>query len=298
MPVLFAGPAVVSGASGFVGSMLCSGLGSARALHMATPDWREEAARVSFRDATVFHLAARVHGAGGDADYVSDNVEKTRWLAEHAANAGARTFIFLSSIKVNGEASGPGPFTEADPPDPQDAYARSKLDAERALERIAEGSGMRVVIVRPPLVYGAGARGNLAALLRLADSSWPLPFGALDQPRSFVHVGDLCELLQKCASHEAARGIYLAAHREPVTTARLVTLVRRELGRAPRLFSVNRGLLTGLAGMAGKRELAERLSRPLVADPALAQRQLGWIARRGIEECVLDLVRGHRGAAS
>jgi nucleoside-diphosphate-sugar epimerase len=152
--------------------------------------------------------------------------------------------------------------------------------------------------VRSPLVYGAGAKGNLAALLRLADTPWPLPFASLDRPRSFIHVEDLCDLLCACASHEAARGTYLAAHREPVGTARLVALMRRELGRPPRLFPMSSRLLLGLGAIAGQRERAERLTRALVADPAAAQRDLAWVARRGIEDCVHDLVHGASERAS
>jgi nucleoside-diphosphate-sugar epimerase len=211
MPVLLE-RALVSGAGGFVGSALVAHLAVTEApLRMGAPDWTEQLGTTNFEDATIFHLAARVHGDDDDdPGFLHDNVDKTLALARAARRGGARRFVFLSSVKVNGEESRSHAFNRADKPAPQDAYARSKAQAEAGLAMI---EGLDVVVVRSPLVYGPGVKGNLLALLRLCDSPWPLPFGALDNRRSFVHVDDLARLLIDCATHPDAAGrTYFAAH--------------------------------------------------------------------------------------
>ena len=289
--------ALVTGASGFIGRVLAARLPGAQALPLGGADWRERCAAAALRDATVFHLAARVHGVqpAAHAEYLHDNVDKTRVLAQRAADEGAAAFVFLSSVKIHGEESPPRGFREDDPPAPRDAYARSKLEAERALAQVAARSGLRVTVVRSPLVYGARAKGNLAALMRLADSGWPLPFASLHAPRSFVHVEDLCTLLIACGDRTAATGAYLAAHGEPVSAARLVTLLREALGRPRRLWPVAPALLEAAAALAGQRERACRLTRPLCVDAGRARDELGWKARVGIEAAVREMVAAHRG---
>jgi nucleoside-diphosphate-sugar epimerase len=287
---------VITGASGFVGRVLKARLGpSANTLAFGADDWgaRLDAARLA--GATVFHLAARVHGAGGDAAYTNDNVGKTRRLAEAAVRARARRIVFLSTIKVFGEESPGRPFTLEDTPAPEDAYARSKLAAEQVLTEASRDYGLEVVIVRTPLVYGAGARANLAALMGLVDSPWPLPFESLDAPRSFVHVSDLAQLLVACGEAPQARGrTYVAAHREAVTTARLVSLMRGAMGRPPRLFPMPRAILEAAAALVGKSGKMLRLTRPLQGDPSAAERELGWSAQVPIGEAVEEMVREFR----
>jgi len=162
---------VVTGASGFVGSALRPRLpASINTVAFGAPDWESRLAGCHLEGATIFHLAGRAHAFDGDEDaFQRDNAQKTRVLAQAAEREGARRIVFLSTLKVYGEQSGAGPFTPADPVAPEDAYSRSKLAAEEALTQVARGS-TEVTIVRAPLVYGAGARANLAALLRLADS--------------------------------------------------------------------------------------------------------------------------------
>ena len=290
-------PAIVTGATGFVGRVLAARIPGAQALRFSGADWREACEAAPLRGATIYHLAARVHGASraAEAQYQHDNAEKTRVLARCAAAAGARAFVFLSTIKVNGEETASRPFTPDDAPAPEDAYARSKLAAEAALAEIGAETGMRVAIVRSPLVYAGKPKGNLAALLRLADSAWPLPFAALHQPRSFVHVDDLCTALSACGERDAARGVYLVAHPQPVTAEWLVTSMRRLLGRERRLFRVAPGMLEALAAMAGQRERARRLTRALVVDATRAQRELSWAARIDPATAVREMVDAYRG---
>ena len=216
--------AVVTGASGFVGRALTPRLAAdARRLSLGAPDWAERVAATPWHGAVVFHLAAKVHDTGpqSEADYMGANADKTGVLAQAAARGGARRFILLSTIKVNGESTHGRPFTSRDAPDPRDPYARSKQAAEAAVARACAGSAMTFTVVRVPLVYGPGARGNLAALLRLCDSPWPLPFGAVHNRRSFIDVTDVAALLAHAADHPRAAGrTFLAAYPEPVSTAR------------------------------------------------------------------------------
>ena len=289
--------ALVSGASGFVGGALVAHLeASATRLHFGEGDWLEQVKAADFRDAAVFHLAAKVHETGPEleAEYVHDNVEKTRELALAAAAGGARRLVFLSTVKVHGEETTGQPFRAADRAHPEDSYARSKWAAEEALRGIA---GIEVVIVRSPLVYGAGVKGNLLSLLRLADSSWPLPFGAIDNRRSFVHVDDLARLLIDCARlPQAAGGTFLAAHADAVSTPRLVSSIRSHLGRPARLMRVPPRMLEAAAALTGQSERISRLTRSLELDTAETTERLGWSAQIGFETAVEDMVRAYRDA--
>jgi nucleoside-diphosphate-sugar epimerase len=291
-------PFIVTGATGFVGSRLVHCLGpNVTSLSMSTEGWAGAARSAPFANATIFHLAARVHRPDelAGAHYLRDNAEKTRQLAELAASRGARRLVFLSSVKVLGEESTKGPFTPADRPAPQDGYARSKLAAEVALQEVAAKRSMQCVIVRSPLVYGRGARGNLLSLLRLADTRWPLPFALLVAPRSFIHVDDLAEVLRACGMRPGAAGkTYLPAHRRPTSTRDLVSALRRALGRPERLFPLSPAAIEALGAAFGQRARALRLTRALEVDPSATERDLAWSARRGLDEAAADLAEGYR----
>ena len=293
---------IVTGASGFVGRALGASLARPfERLALGAEDWRARLEAQDFRSAVVFHLAARVHRAG-DADeaaYERDNVAKTRELALRAAASGARRLVFLSSVKVHGEETRGKPFRRDDAPDPRDAYARSKWAAEQALAAIAAPGPLEVVVVRSPLVYGGGAGGNLRALLRLADSPWPLPFAAIANRRSFVHVGDLARLLVACAATPAARGrTYLAANpRSTPSTPAIVASMRAALGRPARLVPVTPALLEAAAGIAGAGERMRRLTRSLEVDAAPAEAELGWRADVPFEPAVREMAAAYRAEA-
>jgi nucleoside-diphosphate-sugar epimerase len=290
--------ALVSGAGGFVGRALVAHLVTGeRRVRLGAPDWMEQLELTDFRDATVFHLAARVHADDDDVPaFVRDNVEKTLAFARAAQRGGARRFVFLSSVKVNGEESARRPFNRGDEPAPRDAYAQSKAQAEEALASVG---GLAFTIVRSPLVYGANAKGNLLALLRLADSAWPLPFAALDNRRSFVHVDDLARLLIECAARpEAAGRMYFAAHERSVSTRELVSGIRAGLSRPPRLFAVPRATLEMAATALGQGERVRRLTRSLEVDSSDAAAELGWTAQIGFETALDDMVGAYRQAAA
>ncbi len=289
--------ALVSGAGGFVGAALIAHLEVSQSrLRLGAPDWMEQVASTDFRGATVFHLAARVHADDDDDPaFLRDNVHKTLEFARAARRGGARRFVFLSSVKVNGEESPGRPFVRSDPPQPQDAYARSKQQAEAALATV---DGLDWVVVRSPLVYGANVKGNLLSLLRLADSPWPLPFGALDNRRSFVHVDDLARLLIDAAANDAAVGrTYLAAHHDSISTRALVSTMRGAMSRPARLISVPAGVLEGAAALAGQEQRMQRLTRSLQVDPVDAERELGWTAQIGFGNALEDRVRAYRQGA-
>jgi nucleoside-diphosphate-sugar epimerase len=283
-----ASPSVVTGASGFVGRALAARLGeSTRPLALSGEDWRARIESCSWQGAVVFHLAARVHVAGAQeaSRQVQDNAEKTRFLAQAASRAGARRFVFLSTIKVNGEETAGRAFRAGDAPAPADAYARSKWMAEQSLAEIARDTQLEVVVVRSPLVVGPGAAGNLRALLRLVDSPWPLPFASIDNRRTLVALADLVELLRLAAVVPQASGhTLLAGAGEAVSTPRIVAVLRAALGRAPREFAMPVAVLEALGGV---RML--RLTRSLEVDTTQTTQVTGWKAAVPIEEALAEM---------
>jgi UDP-glucose 4-epimerase len=287
---------IITGASGFVGRALMRAVPHARALAFGAADWQARLGSTDLRDAAVFHLAARVHRPSGrdDAAYQRDNVDKTVALARAAAAARARVFVFVSSIKVNGEETRERPFAATDEPQPEDAYGKSKWAAERALAEIAHETELPVHIVRPCLVYGPRAVGNLRALLRLCDSAMPLPFAAVHNRRSFVAVDDLVQLLVACAASPMRVATWLAAHPQPVSTPRLVAAMRAALGRKPRLFGVSPSVLEAAGRVTGSIEQVRRLTRSLEVDASTTIAGLGWTPRIGIDEIVGALVASYR----
>ena len=292
--------AVISGATGFVGRSLLASLveGATAQVHLGEPDWMDQVRAADYSGATVFHLAAKVHGEGPDTEaaYWHDNVVKTRAFAQAAAAGGAKRFVFLSTVKVNGEETAQRPYRGGDRPAPEDAYGRTKWEAEKSLAQL---TGMEFAIVRSPLVYGAGVKGNLLALLRLADSGMPLPFGAIENRRSFIHVDDLARLLIDCATHPQAAGrVFMAAHPDRASTPRIIAAMRGFLGRPRRLVPVPPFLLEAAGALSGQRLRMRRLTRSLEVDAAETQQVLGWIAQISFETGVEDMVRTYRDSLS
>ena len=239
----------------------------------------------------VVHLAARVHVmhdrvADSTAEYRRVNVEGSVELARQAARADVRRFIYVSSIKVNGESTVPGrPFTADDVPRPQDPYGISKHEAEQALAQVAAATGMELVVVRPPLVYGPGVRANFRSMMVWLERGIPLPFGAIDNRRSLVSLDNLSDLLATCVRHPAAAGqTFLAGDGEDVSTSQLLAKLSRALGRRPRLVSVPPVLLESMFGLFGKRAVAQRLVGSLQVDIGPARARLDWKPPIGLDE--------------
>ncbi len=264
---------LVTGPGGFVGRALCPALEQAswtvipagrRAVGDIGPatDWR---ALLDGAEA-VIHLAARVHvmrddAADPEAEFDRVNHLATARLAAQAAEAGVHRFVFMSSIKVYGDLSD-HPLTAADPPMPVDPYGRSKWAAERALAGHADR--MEAVVLRPPLVYGPGVKGNFLSLMRAVDRGWPLPFGAIENRRSLIYLGNLVDAVR--ASLAASPGTYLPSDRDDVSTAALVRRVASAMGRPARLFPVPVWLLRAFAKAAGRSAAMDRLCGSLTVD--------------------------------
>ncbi len=292
---------LVTGANGFVGKSLCAALRSDGHTLVATvrasntkidggeqvvvgsiegdTDWADALSGV----AVVVHLAARVHVMNDKAldpltEFRKVNVDGTLNLARQAAKAGVKRFIFISSIKVNGEHTVSGkPFTEDDLPSPQDAYGISKFEAEQGLLLIAQQTGLEVVIIRPPLVYGHGVKANFASMMRTVKRGIPLPLGAIHNKRSFVYVGNLVSLILRCADHPAvANQIFLVSDGCDLSTTELLRGCADALGVKARLLPIPQRLLELGAAFLGKKAVAQRLCGNLQVDITKARNLLGW----------------------
>jgi UDP-4-keto-D-QuiNAc 4-reductase len=251
----------------------------------------------------VIHLAARVHrqGADGKAEelFERDNVEATRFVATQAAEAGVRRFIFLSSIKVNGEGQGLTPYRADDPPMPSDAYARSKLRAEQCLRELCGRLGMELVIIRPPLVYGPGVRANFHRLMTLASLGLPLPFRQINNRRSLVSVWNLGNFIQTCITHPGAPGeTWLISDGEDLSTPELFRRLTRLMRRSDRMFPVSATWLRRLAGLVGLRTEMNRLCDSLVLDSTPAAQRLRWRPTMSVNDGLARTVDAYRARRS
>lgn len=238
--------------------------------------------REALRDVSVVvHLAGRVHASrrttDSGAEFRRANVDATRHLAVQAAARGVRRFVFLSTIKVNGESTAGHSFSESDTPSPHDAYGISKLEAERALLEVASSTGLEVVILRPPLVYGPGVKANFLRLLWLVRRRIPLPFGNVHNRRSLVSVWNLCDLISVCCEHPAAAGeTFLVSDQHDLSTPELIRALGDALGRPARLFACPLLLLRAPGRLLGRSDEVERLIGSLQVDSTKATEQLGW----------------------
>ena len=237
------------------------------------------------------HLAACVHvmqdsAADPLAEFRKVNVDGTFNLARQAAAAGVGRFIFISSIKVNGECVPLGrPYTADDAPAPVDPYGVSKREAEDGLRQLAVQTGMEVVVIRPPLVYGPGVKANFHTLLRAVEHGMPLPFGAIRNRRSLVALDNLVDLIATCIDHPAAANqTFLVSDGEDLSTPELIRRLARALGRPARLISVPTTVLMAGATLLGKREVAARLCGSLQVDITKARKVLGWAPPVSVDE--------------
>ncbi len=302
---------LLTGASGFIGTGLLDRMTSVHALSLRTAhrrpdpelppnvdavriddidagtDWRRALAGID----VVVHAAARVHVMHETATdplvaYRAVNTAGTLNLARQAAAAGVRRFVFLSTIKVNGDASPPGrPFTPGDPPAPPDAYGLSKHEAEAGLRAIADDTGLEVVVIRPPLVYGPGVGGNFLRLMQAVARGTPLPFGAVDNRRSLCALDNLVDLVVRCLGHSAAAGrVFMVSDDEDLSTPALIRHIARATGGRARLLPVPVGLLRAGATLVGRRVELERLIGTLQVDIADTRSRLGWSPPLSVEE--------------
>lgn len=291
---------LVTGATGFVGRRLCAELAQRGDLVRAAlrtdrplPAYIAEQAVVGDIAGTtrwkaalegvdaVIHLAARAHILNDAPEnahlYVETNTRGTECLAEAAAQAGVSRFLFLSSVKVNGEDSAQRAYTARDEPHPADAYGTSKWLAEKSLRAVAAKTGMQAAIVRSPLVYGPGVRANFYRLMRWVDAQWPLPFGAIKNRRSLVGVWNLCDLLMNLLSNPAAPdGTWMVSDGEDLSTPELIRRIGRAMNRRSLLPPVPVGLLNICACLAGRKAEIARLCGSLAVDIVPTREELGW----------------------
>jgi len=230
----------------------------------------------------VIHVAglAREPGkSGGDPEQIlhAVNGEASGQLARAAARCGVRRFVFLSSIKVNGEQTTTTPFREADAPAPFDAYGRSKLVAEQLIAEAAESTSMEVVFIRPPLVYGPSVEANFRQLMNLAARAWPLPLASVDNRRSLIFVGNLVDAMATCLSHPAAAGrTFLVSDGDDVSTPELIRRLAFAMGRKSRLFPVPCRLIRRVAALIGGERQVARLLDSLQVDSSFIRDTLDW----------------------
>lgn len=313
---------LVTGANGFVGRALCRELAAAgyrvRGAVRAVPwvagiasvewhpvgdvgpdtDWRKALDGVG----RVVHLAARAHvmkepEADPLAVFRRVNAAGTACLAAAAAQAGVRRLVLVSSVKVNGEASGARPFGDDDAPHPQDPYAVSKWEAEQALWRVARESGMEAVVLRPPLVYGPGVKGNFHSLLKAVAAGVPLPLGAIRNRRSLVYLGNLTDALSLVLFDPRAAGrTFLVSDGEDLSTPDLVRRLAAALGRRPRLIAVPVEVMQWAGKLLGKSDAVARLVSSLTVEASGLRTLLGWRPPFTLDQGLTATAAWYRGA--
>lgn len=314
---------MVTGATGFVGSALTTMLSysgnysvcgvsrrpfeSAAGEHIVIggfgPDdaWAGALASVD----VLVHCAARVHVMSETAAdpltaYREVNVEGTLALARQAAKAGVKRFIFLSSIKVNGEAThASGAFAADDAPAPADPYSMSKWEAEQGLTEISHTTGMELVIIRPVLVYGPGVKGNFNSMMNWLYKGIPLPLGAIHNQRSLVALDNLLDLIVTCIQHPAAANqVFLVSDGEDLSTTQLLQQMAAALSKTARLIPVPTSVLEGTAKLLGRSAMAQRLCASLQVDMAKTCTTLNWrppvSLTQGLKQAADEFLRSQR----
>ena len=230
----------------------------------------------------VVHLAAKVHVIQQPTQAVRDeyqrvNVDGTEMLARAAADAGVKRFVYLSTVKVQGEATPCyRPFVESDKPEPRDLYGESKWTAEQSLASVSKDTGMEVVILRPPMIYGAGVKANFLLLLRAVERGWPLPLGRVSNRRSLIYVENLADAVTNCLHHPDAAGRTFLVADAAISIADLVRKLSVGLGRRSRLFPVPVTILRGVGALLGKSSAVDRVTSSLVVDDGEIRRVVGW----------------------
>ncbi|SFM42244.1 NAD-dependent epimerase/dehydratase family protein [Marinobacter zhejiangensis] len=305
---------LVTGATGFVGRNLYKHLmnccafkvrGTARSSGSNDPsifcgmaiksdsDWTEALKGVD----VVVHVAAKAHIELSDSsdqleEFQEVNVTGTVNLAEQAAQAGVKRFIFISSIGVNGQKSHQ-PIKASDSVAPSGYYAKSKWEAEQGLVQISKTTGLEIVIIRPPLVYGPGAPGNFGRLVRLVESGLPIPLGAVRNKRTIIGIDNLVSLIEACIDHPSAGNkVFLAGDGDDVSTPELLRLVARAMGKPSRVIPVPLWLLRLALMLIGKRNVADKLTDSLQIDISSTREVLGWspvvTVNDGLRRCFID----------
>jgi nucleoside-diphosphate-sugar epimerase len=317
---------LVTGANGFAGSALCAQLSKSRyqvrqVIRCRKEDKLAQLAKSENAEVltvggigpdtnwtsaiqnvdVVIHLAARVHVMRDTATYALGefrrvNVAGTKRLAIAAAQAGVKRFVYLSSAKVVGESTNNHALSECDAPAPEEPYGISKWEAEQILHKVADETGLDVVIMRPPLVYGPRVKANFLTLMKLVDRGVPLPFGTVVNRRSLLYVGNLVDAIILCIEHPAAAGqTFLLSDGEDVSTPELIRRLAAALGRPSWLIPVPAALLNLAARTIGKADEISRLTGSLQVDSSRIRQALGWTPPFSIEQGLAETAAWYRG---
>ena len=310
----------VTGANGFIGNSVCKTLscsgkitkGFVRTLNPSLNlfgiqyvpvgdislniDWKNHLLNYN----SIIHCAGIAHSMGqkhGSDAYSLVNIEGTRQLAEQAVKAGIKRIVFLSSIKVNGESNKKNHcnkiFTHNDIPDPKDCYATSKFEAENVLWEVSAKTGLEIVVLRLPLVYGEDVKGNLMRLIRLVNLGVPLPLGMVNNQRSMIGIDNLIDLIIRCIDHPDAAGkTFLVSDGEDLSTPELIRLIASSMGRKANLFPLPIFMLKFLGSVFGKREEINRLVGSLRIDNSYTKEILNWDPPINVEEGIRRMVQG------
>jgi nucleoside-diphosphate-sugar epimerase len=309
----------ITGANGFIGKNLCESLkapnnhirGFVRTMDLDNNSSETEhisvgdiSSKTNWKDHLngfdcIIHCAGLTHQMSSIKDinvYNLINTEGTKRLAEHAVKAGIKRLVFLSSVKVNGESTHQintkQKFSHKNTSNPQDPYAISKLEAEKALWEISSRAGLEVVVVRLPLVYGHGAKGNLARLIKIVKSGIPLPLSLVKNQRSMLGIDNLVDLLICCIDHPEASGkTFLASDGEDLTTPELIELIASSMGRKANLFPFPISILKFLASVFGRSEEINRLVESLRIDNSYTKKILNWSPPISVEEGIRRMVQ-------
>lgn len=312
---------LVTGGNGFIGKNLCyslvqknhvvrsavrradvSGRSSIKAEEVIIgnigPDtnWQDALKDVD----VVIHLAARVHvlketAADSMSEFRKTNVAGTEHLAKEAAFKGVKRFIYISSIGVNGNKTKGCCFSEESAINPYDSYTLSKWEAEQILQQIAKDTGLELVILRPPLVYGPSAPGNFARLISLVQSGLPLPLGSVKNIRSFIYIKNLVDAIVTCITHPDAAGkTFLVSDGQDISTSNLIKMIASAMGKRPRLLPFPPALLKVMGWFSGKSAEMQRLAGSLCIDSSRIRKVLGWNPPFTVEEGIYETVKWYR----
>lgn len=261
------------------------------------PDWRP----LLIGCDVVVHLAARVHvmkekAEDADQAYFKLNVEATNHLAQQALESGVKRFIYLSSLKVNGECNvDERAFTEQDTPSPVGSYAQSKHQAEKILFDLARKSSLEVTVIRPPLVYGPNVRANFQSLLSVVYHQRPLPFAGIKNQRSYVYVENLVSLIARCLDHpKAANECFFVSDAHDLSTPQLIAACATALGVKPKLFYVPQSVLHWFSKFLGKEAFYQRLCGDLTVDISKSKRLLGWKPPFSMETGMIETAKAFK----